>query len=64
MNEMDRGKIFWPKGTPGSKEAVINGCTCAILDNAHGKGFPWPGSEDPSFWINGECPVHSLGGPK
>jgi hypothetical protein len=42
---------------PGSREAIYLGCRCPVLDNAHGRGFPW-GGNDPSFWINGECPLH------
>lgn len=25
--------------TPGSDEAIKIGCTCPVMDNAHGKGF-------------------------
>ena len=25
--------------TPGSDEAIKMGCTCPVMDNAHGKGF-------------------------
>ena len=42
--------------TPGSKEAVENGCQCPVLDNYRGKGF----GEPPQFWINGECPIHGI----
>lgn len=54
----------WEKGTPGSKEAQINGCICAVLDNAHGKGFMWAGHNVPSFWITEGCPVHTKGSTK
>lgn len=37
--------------TPGSNEALDLGCTCAVLDNCHGRG-PGP------FWVTGGCPVH------
>jgi|WetSurMetagenome_2_1015567.scaffolds.fasta_scaffold00223_29 hypothetical protein len=40
---------------PGSGEAVAKGCTCPVLDNAHGKGTLWG---DDTFWINGDCPLH------
>jgi hypothetical protein len=36
---------------PGSSKAFELGCTCPILDNAHGKG-------DGPFWISGGCPIH------
>lgn len=42
---------------PGSPEAVTAGCTCAVLDNHHGAGFPWDGQT--SWWITGGCPVHT-----
>ena len=45
---------------PGSDEAIEMGCTCPVLDNGHGKGFPW-GGVDPSFWISENCPLHATG---
>ena len=49
---------------PGSPEALARGCACPVLDNAHGRGIPWPRTygldpeEHPSFWINADCPLH------
>ena len=43
--------------TPGSDEALDLGCRCPVLDNAHGKGFPW-GDTNPAFWIAEDCPLH------
>jgi len=37
---------------PGSDAAIKLGCTCPVLDNAHGR------RNDGLFWINGDCPVH------
>jgi hypothetical protein len=42
---------------PGSVEAIAAGCTCPVLDNNHGAGFPYGGKT--SFWYNGVCPVHN-----
>ena len=42
---------------PGSKEAVKHGCTCPVLDNAHGRGHLGDG-EKYGWWINAECPLH------
>jgi hypothetical protein len=40
---------------PGSDEAIDMGCTCAVLDNAHGRGyFGEPGV----FVMSGDCPLH------
>ena len=40
---------------PGSDEAIKMGCTCPVLDNAHGNGA----RGDPDlFWINKDCPIH------
>ena len=39
---------------PGSDAALAAGCTCAVMDNNHGKWKPWTGS----WWITGGCPVH------
>lgn len=49
---------------PGSDEAIKQGCICAIADNAHGLGIPWPRDDgkdpvkNPSFWITVGCPLH------
>ena len=39
---------------PGSDEAIEKGCTCPVLDNAHGNGA----RGDPNFWISEDCPIH------
>ena len=44
------------KATPGSDYAIDNGCTCPVLDNAHGKGYL--GIPD-QFVINALCPLHA-----
>lgn len=41
---------------PGSPDAVAKGCRCAVLDNAHGRGFLYRGETD--FWITASCPLH------
>jgi hypothetical protein len=41
---------------PGSKKAIEQGCSCAVMDNHYGKGFPYGG--ETCFYINGNCPVH------
>lgn len=43
-------------GTPGSDSAVKAGCTCPIMDNAHGKGIPI--GKVTRFWIGQGCPIH------
>lgn len=56
--------MMWPgwKGwkrmipTPGSDEAIEQGCKCPVLDNHHGRGMPY--ESGPRFWINGDCPIH------
>jgi len=47
---------------PGSDDAVKQGCTCPVLDNSHGKGFPYPNNDGEMvqcFWISDTCPLHS-----
>lgn len=46
------------KPNPGSDEAILQGCRCPVLDNAHGRGA-W-GSEGPNavFFVNEDCPLH------
>lgn len=46
---------------PGTKEALDLGCTCPVMDNAHGKGIPLPNKKGEivyCFWYSGDCPVH------
>jgi hypothetical protein len=38
---------------PGSVEAGELGCTCPVLDNAHGRG------RNGEFWIHAGCPLHT-----
>lgn len=42
---------------PGSPEAVEQGCTCPVYDNAHGRGFGGDG-EQWGWWITEKCPLH------
>ncbi len=42
---------------PGSNEAVSRGCTCPILDNAHGEGW-LVGSGEIVYFISQGCPIH------
>jgi hypothetical protein len=42
--------------TPGSDEAVKDGCTCPVIDNGRGRGVPGP--DGPHFWISWDCPIH------
>lgn len=43
---------FFP---PGSDAAIDAGCTCPIMDNAHGRGY----RGIPGMWVfNAGCPVH------
>jgi len=52
---------------PGSDEALALGCKCPVLDNEHGRGFPWPDAvptgkpPTPKFWITAGCPLHGIG---
>lgn len=47
---------------PGSDAAQERGCTCAVLDNAHGTyphmGFD-PETGEPLWLISEGCPLHS-----
>lgn len=40
---------------PGSDEALAAGCTCPVMDNAHGAGFM--GLDGYFIYAEG-CPVH------
>jgi hypothetical protein len=40
---------------PGSDAALAQGCTCPVMDNAHGKGFM---GQAGAFVTRGNCPLH------
>lgn len=44
---------------PGSDEAIEAGCTCPVLDNAHGEGYM--GQEGVYVYVEG-CPIHPFRG--
>jgi len=48
------------KPNPGSDAALELGCKCPVIDNHHGEGVKFSHSDEPNFWINSECPIHSL----
>lgn len=41
---------------PGSDAAIKMGCTCPVLDNAHGRGIM--GEERFGFLMDEYCPLH------
>lgn len=46
---------------PGSDEAIKAGCTCPVMDNAHGKGYLGGVKDEDGntvFVYNGDCPIH------
>jgi hypothetical protein len=45
---------------PGSAEAVALGCTCPVLDNAHGAGYMRRGTDAPVFIFSGACSLHTV----
>lgn len=40
---------------PGSDAALDRGCTCAVMDNNHGRFPPYPPN---GWWITEGCPLH------
>lgn len=48
---------------PGNKEAIAAGCSCPVMDNAHGKGYMGGVKDDNGqtvFVISGDCPLHGI----
>lgn len=41
---------------PGSMKARMKGCTCPVLDNAHGRGYH---GQPNVFVYTAGCPVHA-----
>ena len=46
------------KPNPGSDAAIELGCTCPVLDNAHGRGAWGTEGDDALFWQDATCPFH------
>jgi hypothetical protein len=45
--------------SPGSDEAIAQGCSCPAVDNAHGEGHVRSdGTRE--FWTYHGCPLHGL----
>ena len=44
---------------PGSTEAYSQGCSCAVLENAHGRGA-YEIDGVPQFWYDAACPMHGV----
>lgn len=42
----------WVISTPGSEDAIVEGCTCPVLDNQE--------MPPDRKWVNGNCPLHGL----
>ena len=43
---------------PGSDAALDMGCTCPVLDNAHGRGY---GGVPGQYAMKANCPLHGTG---
>jgi len=51
------------KPNPGSKEALDQGCLCAVMDNAYGKGYlGGVKGKDGNiiFVVTDNCPLHGV----
>ena len=47
------------KNTPGSKQALNDGCICPVMDNHNGEGSGYFDCDGyPVFWFNYNCPLH------
>lgn len=45
--------------TPGSDAAVHDGCSCPVLDNAHGRGCGYlSDAGEPMFIVSEDCKLH------
>jgi len=48
--------------TPGSNEAIEEGCTCPVLSNNKGKGTGLTDDDgNLLFWKSADCPLHGTG---
>ena len=54
------GKTMPDLPNPGSDAALDLGCTCPVLDNAHGRGIGKdPKTGETLFWYTADCKLHS-----
>jgi len=44
--------------TPGSDEAIEQGCTCPAIDN--GRGNAHIAQDRGGWWIDADCPIHAV----
>jgi len=56
---MDNASAKKVKPNPGSPEAIDQGCTCPVDDNARGRGFPMTDGEM-CFYVEAACPLHGV----
>ena len=47
MAAVDNNGVVTPN--PGSIDALKMGCLCAIYDNHHGQGIPWPRADGKQY---------------
>ena len=45
---------------PGTRDAVINGCSCPVIENCYGKGRYADGSKY-GWFVYPDCPLHKMG---
>ena len=44
---------------PGSDAALLQGCTCPVLDNGHGRVPPMRTADGKdAWWMHADCPLH------
>jgi hypothetical protein len=53
------GRSKEPEHTPGSPEAIAEGCTCDPVINSNGRGTV-SASGQVAFIPNDDCPLHGL----
>jgi hypothetical protein len=58
MTKAKKPKVGVVIPNPGSDEALEQGCKCAVLDNCHGRGFPFGPKGETCFWESEDCPLH------
>lgn len=56
MTATHQGPDDGKRPNPGSEEARQLGCSCAVIDNHYGRGFPYGGVQ--CFYVTQTCKVH------
>jgi hypothetical protein len=60
MSDAGNAHTRFLRDSPGSPQALKQGCICFPAENRFGSGRWQPGSKHPIFIVDTECPLHGF----